>query len=53
MTPSELGLLAQAAIANSAGLGGRFSFILVLGVAAIAGLFLLVAAIAFMRPTRA
>jgi len=48
MTLSEIRLLAQAEIAKNAGLGSRFSFILVLGVAAIAGLFLLVAAIAFM-----
>jgi len=48
MTYSELLLLAQAEIAKNAGLGSRFSFIVILGLAAIAGLFLLVAAIAFV-----
>jgi uncharacterized protein YqfA (UPF0365 family) len=48
ITHSELLLLAQAEVGKNAGLGSSFSFIVVLGIAAIAGLFLLVTAIAFV-----
>jgi len=49
MTISDLLLLAQGGrpAADAGGLGGSFVVIIVLGVAAIAGLFLLIAAIAF------
>src|SRR5690242_21891254 len=46
MFPQDLALLAQAA-QREPGAGGKFMVILVLGIAAIAGLFLLIAAIAF------
>src|SRR5688572_22057043 len=48
ITHSELLLLAQAEVGKNAGLGSSFYFIVVLGIAAIAGLFLLVSAIAFV-----
>jgi uncharacterized protein YqfA (UPF0365 family) len=47
MLPSALLLLAQLRPEKAEGLAGNFMFILLLGVAAIAGLILLVAAIAF------
>ncbi len=47
MLPSVLLLLAQLRLEKENGLAGNFMFIIMLGVAAIAGLILLVAAIAF------
>src|SRR5437868_15257095 len=49
MTISDFVLLAQGGrpAADAGGLGGSFVVIIVLGIAAIAGLFLLIAAIAF------
>lgn len=49
MTHSDLLLLAQVEVAQDSGPGGNFFYIVVLGIAAIVGLFLLVAAIAFVK----
>lgn len=49
MTFSGLLLLGQAEVAKDAGLGGNFFFVVVLGIAAIVGLFFLMAAIAFIK----
>src|SRR5882724_33402 len=49
MTHSDLLLLAQVEVAKNAGLGGSFFVIVVLGIAAIAGLFLLAVTIAFVK----